>query len=363
MKINHGNVIIILFLLLTSFLQADDFEYNISIDNKQPFVKEAVLIKINFKQINPNIVLMFNFDLVKRDDYYFKRVHATESDINHNTKASYTYLVYPLKSNEVNIEFKLTKRVTTDESVAYSFSGDRDNVKGLITTDTKIKLNPVKLLVKKLPQNTTLVGDFKLDYTLKNKQVLAYEPIAMKVNIKGIGYPPSFKKFPLHDGDFTLFRDTPITTSRIINNSISTNTTYPMAISGSKSFNTQKVSIKVFNPKTKSSYFLQIPALKFDVKKVEIKELVDNIDSPKPKENNFKDFLYFIVIFITGFLSGYFFRNKNKQIKSIKEKIYNCKTKKYLHNLVLLQKNDKYKKMINECEKSLYKTKRFYLIR
>ena len=358
MKINLGNILIILFLL-SILSNADDFNYNLSVDNKNPFIKEAVVIKIDFQQTNPNIVLMFDFDILKSDNYNFKRLHAREDDIHHDTKASYTYLLYPLKDGNLDVEFKLIKKVTTDESVAYSFSGDRDNVKGLVTTDTKINIIPLKLHVKKLHTKTMLVGDFKLEYSIQKKQALAYEPINMQVTIKGKGYPPKFKQFPLVDNNFKLFRDKPLSTIDIVDNYINSKTTYSLALSAIKSFTFNEVSIKAFNPKTNTTYFLMIPKQTFDITKLEKKELVDKIDNPKKKQNYLKAFLYFLVIFLAGFISGYFFKLKiKKQIadtkKDIKIKKHNCRTKEALHKMLLSNNDNKYKKVIKECEKLLY---------
>ena len=359
MKTNRGNLVVIFFLVFIPFLQAEDFNYTLSVDNKQPFVKEAIVLKVDFSQTNHDIVLMFDFDILKSDSYDFKRFHASENDTHHNTKASYSYLLYPLKDGDLDVKFKLTKKVTTDASVAYSFSGDRDNVKGLVTTDTKINLPPLKLYVKKLPSKTMLVGDFKLAYNIKKKQALAYEPINMQVTIKGKGYQPKFEQFPLVGKDFKLFSDKPLSTMGIVDNAINSKTTYSLALSATKSFTLNEVSIKTFNPKTKTTYFLTIPKQDFEITQLEKKELVDKVDNPKEEQSYLKPFLYFVFVFLAGFISGYFFKfKKEKLTKKIKEDIkikkYNCRTKKALHKMLLLNNDKKYERVIKECEKSLY---------
>ncbi|MEO1953437.1 MAG: hypothetical protein ABGW74_01890 [Campylobacterales bacterium] len=361
MKINHGSIII-LFLSLITMLNAEDFTYKIYVDKKEPFIKEVVVLKVDFQQTNPDIVLMFDFKIKKSKNYYFQRIDASESDVYHNTKASYTYLIYPLKAGNLNIEFKLRKKVTTDESVAYSFSGDRDNVKGLVTTDSDIKLASLKLLVKKLPPNTSLVGEFKLDYKIQKHTAYAYEPIHFQVSIDGIGYPPEFKIFPLPKGKYKLFNDKATIKKIIKNNNIKSKTKYPFAISSDKSFTLKKVSIKAFNPKTKTTYFLTIPTQSFDIQEVKTSTLVDKIDNPKHKQNYFKDIIYFLIIFITGFISGHLFKFKNKKIDTDKvndtTKTKKCKTKKDLYSLILSQTNKENEDKIKKCEKSLYFKKR-----
>ncbi len=70
-------------------------------------------------------------------------------------------MIYPLKSGKVNLEFKFIKSITTDEKVAYSISGDRDNVKALSNQDIRVELDPIEFRYKRYSQKgTNLVGDF-----------------------------------------------------------------------------------------------------------------------------------------------------------------------------------------------------------
>jgi len=146
MKNNLGKKVSLIFVMLTlTLLYAEDFTYSFHVDNNQPYVKEAVILTLDLNQSNHDVVLLFNFSILKSKDYSFQRVDIKESDSYHHAKVHYVYLLYPLKSDDIKINFKLLKKVTTDESVAYSFSGDRDNVKGLVTKDTHITLPPLHL--------------------------------------------------------------------------------------------------------------------------------------------------------------------------------------------------------------------------
>jgi hypothetical protein len=188
MKHNLGKIVL-LFLGFT-FIFANDFNYKITVDKTNPYIKEAVILTVDINQTNHNIVLLFDFDLLKNNSYSFQRIDIKEIDAYHAAQIQYTYLIYPLKEGDINIDFHLTQKATTDESVAYSFSGDRDNVKGLVTVNTKIDLAPLTLKVKPLPKNTQIVGDFSLDYKIKTLHAQAFEPIPLQVTLKGIGYPP-----------------------------------------------------------------------------------------------------------------------------------------------------------------------------
>jgi len=364
MKRNLGNIVVFLLFIFVSLASAEDFEYKIELDNKQPYLKEVVVLTAEFHQINKDIVLMFDFDLKKSKDYDFKRVKASETDLNHNTKASYRYLVNPLKSGNIEIAFKLAKKVTTDENVAYSFSGDRDNVKGLVTTDTEVQLPSLKLSVKPLPNGVSLVGDFTLNYELKKQTYKAYEPIPILLHIEGNGYPPEFVKFPFFNDDIKIFADKPVVKINSTQLTTKSKTTYPIAFSSAKSFQLKEVEIKVFNPKTKESYILRVPKLDFDVQKVSSSELIDKVDIPKSSSNyltEMKEYLRiifsYIIVFLAGGISGYFLRQKRrKNIKSqtMKQKIENSKDERELLQLLLSSENSTYNKAIKELESAVY---------
>ena len=77
-------------------LNAEDFTYTFNVDKPSPYVKEAVLLTLNLNQTNPDVVMLFNLDLVKSDAYTFQRLDIKETDNYHNTNVEYVYLIYPL---------------------------------------------------------------------------------------------------------------------------------------------------------------------------------------------------------------------------------------------------------------------------
>ncbi len=283
MKNNLGNRYLRLCFLILGFtlLQAEDFTYSFNTNTQTPYVKEPVVLTFDVQQTNHDVVLLFNFTLAKSKEYTFQRLDIQESDSHHNAKIHYVYLLYPLTSGDINVTFELLKKVTTDDSVAYSFSGDRDNVKGLVTTDTQITLPPLQLKVKPLPKGTRLVGDFTLTHTFKKHQADAYEPLPFQVSIQGSGYPPLLDSILPKEGNFTRFTEKPIVRSTVTTQGSQNSVTYPMALSHSESFTLPSILLKAFDPKTEKSYTLTVPSQHFDIKKVAAHSLVDPIDSPE----------------------------------------------------------------------------------
>lgn len=360
MKNSLGSIIL---LCLSIFVvNAKDFTHTFHIDKQNPYVKEAVIMTLDLKQTNTDKVLFFHFALKKSPDYEFYRLNVKETDEEHTAKVHYEYLIYPLRSGEIKLHFNLIQKATTEENLAYSFSGDRDNVKGLTTVDTQIDLSPLTLNVAPLPKGTSLVGDFTLTHSLKKHKAKAYEPLPFQVTIKGSGYPPLLENLLPKDIDFTLFKENPIIKALNSSQGTISSIIYPMALSHSKAFDLDPIVIKAFDPKTKKRYTLSVPKQHFDISKADINTLVDKIDSPKPLQNDwswFTAFLGYLVVFGAGYLTALSWKwKKRKMVKTshpLKEKIETCKDEKALLQLLMSTHAKTFTSSIEKLEKGLYR--------
>jgi len=363
MKNSLGSMILLCLSILV--VNAEDFTHTFHVDKQNPYVKEAVIMTLDLNQTNRDKVLFFHFSLKKSPDYEFHRLNVKETEEHHTAQVHYEYLIYPLRAGEVQLHFDLIQKATTEENLAYSFSGDRDNVKGLTTVDTQIDLPPLTLKAKALPKGTSLVGDFSLTHSLKINKAKAYEPLPFQVTITGSGYPPLLERLLPKDVDFTLFTENPIV--KAVNSSQGTSSTviYPMALSHSKSFDLETIVIKAFNPKTQKSYKLTVPKQHFDIHKVDVKSLIDKIDSPKPLQSDLSwlttiltSLLSYLVVFAAGFLTAISLKWKKKSTvhasHPLREKIEACKDEKALLQLLMATDAKQFALSIEKLEKGLY---------
>lgn len=348
-------------ILGSTLLHSEDFNYTFHADKKNPYVKEAVLLTLDINQTNPNKVLLFNFDLVKSDDYVFQRVDTKETDTYHNVQIRYIYLIYPLRSGEIDLNFTLLKKATTDESVSYSFSGDRDNVKGLVTVDTPIALPPLRLQVQTLPEHTRLVGDFSLTYTIKKHQGEAHEPLPLQIRITGKGYPPLLNTLLPHEGNFTRFTESPVVSSLASTKGSQSTVTYAMALSAKQSFTLAPIQIKAFNPTTEKSYLLEVPEQYFNIHEIPTAQLVDTIDSPdilKEEWSWLRNTLGYLMVFIAGYLTAVSVKwspkTRKEKYNPLKEKIEKCNSEKALLQLLISREQKDFTHTIEKLESSLY---------
>jgi hypothetical protein len=358
MRINRGKIIVI--ALIVSNLNANDINYSFHISNKTPYLKEATILEVNLSQLDHSKVMFFNFSPKKSDKYKFKQIDFKEDEKYHNLNQSYKYIIYPLRENNISIEFDMIKSITTDENVAYAISGDRDNIKSLEKEDIKVNIPPLFINVKKLPNNADLVGDFKLKYNIDKTKTKAYKPIYINIEIKGEGYIEPLDLIP-KSKNYYLFREKP----KISKNKI----TFDYALSSKKSFKIPKVVIKAFNPKNKKSYNLTIPSTKIEVQKIDINTIIDKEDSPKSinkQENNYQ-WIGWLFSYIIVFLSGFFmprdiFKKWIKKGKnSFKKEVLLTKNKKDLLKVLLRENPKKFHKIIKLLEEDIYGSKRVNL--
>ncbi|UPT77511.1 hypothetical protein MN086_10750 [Sulfurovum sp. XGS-02] len=363
MKHNLGKRSLHLFFLLLSFLtlHAEDFTYTFKVDQPTPYVKEPVILTLDLNQTNHDVVMLFSFDIKKSEDYTFQRLDIRKTENYHDAKIHYVYLIYPLRSGELDITFDLIKKVTTDESLAYSFSGDRDNVKKLVTKDTQIDLPPVQLRVKPLPEGTLLVGDFTLSYEIKKHQAKAYEPLPFQVSIKGKGYPPLVGTLLPKEGNFTRFTEKPIVKSVATKEGTHSTVTYPMALSHSQSFSLSPIRLNAFDPKSEKKYTLDIPSQQFDIEQVESRHLVDTVDAPDIASEDWSwlsTLLGYTITFFAGYMTALSWRwsmkKRQKENHPLVQKIRNCKDEKSLLQVLIAADHSDFTSSIEKLEDSLY---------
>lgn len=359
-------------LFCFSLLNAQDFEYNIQVDKNTPYVKEAVILYFDVNQSNHDIVLFFDFDILKDPSYYAQRIDIQEKDAYHNTQIRYTYLIYPLQDKEIHIAFRLTQKATTDESVAYSFSGDRDNVKTLETKDTVISIPALSLKVKSLPKETLLVGDFSLDYKIPKHKAQSYEPLPMQITIKGKGFPPILENILAKETAFKQFRQKPINTSSTSKKGTHNLVNYTLALSHDSNFTVEAIQIHAFNPLLEKRYRLTLPKQTFIITKPKESTLLDKSDSPAPLAINWqsiKDLLSYLFVFIMGYIFAVFHkekqyflkRNKIKIEQPLKSKIQNIRTHKALLQLLMAQNTQAFHSIIEQLEAVCYGEKKVSL--
>lgn len=353
---------VILYLILSSIIYANDISYSFSLSNKTPYRDEGIILDANITQVDHSKVMFFKFSPKKSPNYTFHQIKFKEEDRYHSLRHHYQYLIYPKKEGNITIALELIKSLTDDDKVAYAISGDRDNVKGLVKKDIVVKINPLILHVKKAPLGTDLIGDFTLSYKLDKKLTHAYEPIHLQIELKGQGLIPQIEMLPKNSA-YHLFSQKPKQKSFYDINGARSHVVWDYAISAKENFVLPKVVLKAFNPLSKKSYELTLPKQKIEVKAVDASLLVDSEDTPlaaKKMDWSWLGWLFsYVAVFIAGVLMPKdLFKKEVLNIKNDKElldeKIAKTKNHKELLQLLIAQNDLRYKEAIKALESVLY---------
>lgn len=329
MKKNLGKIIIILSLIHTGLHATQLATYKLYADIKEAYVKEAIKITFVAHQKEHSKVMYFFLNAKKSDDYKIKLLTKTIEDHSyHDTTATFTYILFPLKAKVIKVDFFFTIKTTTDKGVAHAYVEDHDDSKGIDLEVSKVKVKSLKLTIKPIIYNVALVGDFTLTSTIDKKDINQYENTNLYYTINGIGYAEDNINFIHNIKNVTLFSDTNNLIHKLTKNGYLLKKEYLYAISAKNDFNISEVNIRAFSPKTEHFYFLKTPKYKIKVTKINSAFLLDKEESPKHTKfiniQILKNYSIYLFIFVSGYIlakimpSNIFQIRKNKKFQDIK---------------------------------------------
>ena len=356
-------IFFLFFFMLQMLYAQEDVAYSFHLSTSVPYEREAVFLDVNISQLDHSKVMLFNFTLKNSNDYSFHQIGLEEREKYHDLRHEYRYLIYPKKSGEVKIEFEMVKSLTDDDKVTYSISGDRDSVKRLEKEDVEVNLEPMVLNVKALPNGVDLVGDFKLTHTLDREEADAFDPINLKIELKGRGDVDAFELLK-ESKNYRLFHQDPNLKRFYTKEGATTAIKWEYAISAKENFILPAINLKAFNPKSQKVYTLKIPEYKIKVNSVKKENLLDSEDVPttsKPIDWDWwRWFFSYLFVFMAGFLMPRnLFKRKKVMTKSheevLAEQIKGVKSHKELLEILLRENSVNYSKAIEALELVIYK--------
>jgi hypothetical protein len=360
MKNNLGKILLILLLQLT--INASTLcDYNFKVSNYKPFVKEAVEITFYVAQKDKSGVMFYDLLPIKNKDFELYLLGNSEDKRSyHDTRATYKYLLFPLKSGKLKLEFKLKVALASDEGVEKFYTGNRDVINPMAAKRVTINIKP--LIFDVLPiKEVDLVGDFKLKRSIDKLKLDPYEQLNLSFTLLGHGYEPKLDDIlPKIDGVEIFLEKNAENSSFLKNGKIK----YNYALLGDQDFKIPKVELKCFSPTKKSYYTLKTKSQIIKVIPAQTKELVDKKDSYPTSAFNWSSLLPFInglLLFISGFVVAKLdllrFLKRDKELPK-DQKFHNAKNKKSLLKILISSNNIKYKSIIQELESCIYENKK-----
>lgn len=365
MKNVLGSLLFFIFFALPTYLNAVELaSHTLTANNITPYEKEPVLLTFVTTQKDHENVMFFFLEAKKSDEYKIELLNKDENELGyHDKETTFTFLLFPLKSGKIAINFNYTIKVASDKAVAQVYEGSRDNVKWIDTTDTHVNVNPLVINVKKQEQHVDLIGDFKLSAKLEKSTLSQYESANITYYLQGTGYDDINLSIIKEIENTKIFSDLIMHYNKATQDGYKIQRELKYALISKKDFTIPSIKIKCFSPKTHQYYTITSKSYDIKVAKANTSALIDKEDFPKQEEEfiNIEKYFIYIIIFISGFLTAKFLPNnlglfkKNSLYKDIKEST----SAKDLLNIMSQKYNQKiFEDEISQLETTVYsKTK------
>jgi len=363
MKKNLGKIIF--FILFTqTVLFADKLAtYTLSANKYKAMVKEPIVITFEVTQKDPTDHMFFLLTAKKSEDYEIKLLKSLNDDSNkHHSKASFKYLLFPLKAKTIEVKFNFTIQTASDKALAQSYVDDHDGGKAIEKINHVISLKALKVNVKELPKGVDLFGDFTLHAQCDKQTVSPYEDINILYTLKGEGYKNEKLSLLQSMPGVTLFKDIRDSYMQLTKNGYKSKRLYTYALSSTDNFEVPALHLVAYSFSKHKKYVLVTPPYKIQVKKIDPKTLLDTKDAPKItyffSMKTIKTYFTYIMLFLFGFISAKVLDMNFKKGKK-RDKLKDIKEAQTPQQLILILLNkyrgEESKYFIKELEKIAYK--------
>ena len=363
MKKNLGKIGLLLLLMQTLLLSDQLATYTLSANKYKAMVKEPITITFEVEQKDSTDHMFYLMAPLNSPDYEIKLLKSINDDTKeHHAKASFTYLLFPLKEKKIVVKFNFTIQTASDQALAQSYVDDHDGGKAIEKVNHHITLKPLVIDIRRSPANIDLYGDFILQTKIDKYSVTPYEDVNILYTLQGEGYKNK-KNFLLKNiPNVTLFKDIYTEFTNLTYNGYKTKKVYTYALSSTENFKVPALHLQAYSFSKQKIYRLDSPSFKIHIKAIDPKTLLDKKDFPLTKRffsaEKIKTYFTYIMIFIFGFLSAKLLDINFKKDRK-KDSFTDIKESKTPQQLILIllnhYKERDSKNFVEQLEKIAYK--------
>ncbi len=309
MKKSPGKILLFLVLLFASGNAGELARYTLTADKYEAHEREAVVVTFVARQLDHTDNMMFLVAPKKNDDYKIILLNKTIDDKQyHDSKTTFTYVLFPLKAKTIHVGFDFTIRTASDKAVAHSYVDDHDDSIAIQTNNSKMDVTPLSIDVKAFDRKVDLVGDFNLEEKLQKTQINQYESVNIVYTLSGKGYEGKAVR-PLGKIDgVTIFSETNDVYDKITTSGYAFKREYIYALSAKKDFTIPGVTLQAYSPRTHRYYTLTTPGHQIKVTPIDTAELLDTSESPVTEPligfESIKHFFIYLILFLLGYASA-----------------------------------------------------------
>jgi len=297
------------FILCMMIYAKDEFaSYTIQANKTDVVVNEAVYAIFETRQQKHDEVMFFDLIPLKSDAYEVVLIEKKRFEYDyHDAKKTYHYLIFPKKEGDVKVEFSFSIRRASDEAVAQTYVGSRDNVKYIPTLKTQIAQPSITLHVKQLPQNIDAVGEFHLSSQIDTTTSDPYSRVNVIYTLQGKGYlDPQYE--PLKDiKGVALFKGVKEGYKKPTQEGYVYQKEFSYALVAENNFTIPSVKLDFYDTTQKKIKTLTTKQYSITIVKPSIEHLVDTKEYPQKEQallvKIVTEYIYYIVVFFVGFFT------------------------------------------------------------
>ena len=300
MKKSLASIVLLLVVLLLD-LSASTYKWSAKIDKKTAYVNEAILLTYVCEFSDASELYTIDFNPVQ-DNESFSIKLLKESQVLKNSSRvnSYEFIAYVKREGLISFDFDIVMKKTTQESINSTTTGHYDDSKSESFILTPMKQLPLSINIKKT--SSKLVGEFTLVVKQDIPKLTPYQPYNLEIQIQGVGNFSSVASVDFIIDGVKTFTQGAVLKTDFTQDGEKGVWSQKFAFVSEKSFVIPEVLIEYFDVKTGTLEMLRSDAVNVSVDKYVHKE-EDILDIKEKKDYLYKqEYLYYLLIFLVGFL-------------------------------------------------------------
>ena len=353
MKRNLGSILVLLLVFLHTSLYA--YEWSTFISKKEAFVNENIYLKYTCKYEDRGELYTIDFNpIIDTQKYELTLLNKSDTFLDGKKTTTYEYIAKVKKVGQIVFDLSVTMKKTSMESIVYG-SGSRDDDRG---DDSFIResvhLEKQKLNVKKAP--ALILGNFTINVKEDDKNVKAYEPYHLDVNISGEGNFENIQPIEYKIDGVKIFSQKPILEVIPTSEGYKGQWTQKFAFVGNKDFTIPAVTMEYYDSTLK-----RLDIHKIDVKVEQAYTKEELLDAKKDTWEFDSKYMYYFLCFIAGFLVAKIkFKKKSQDSKedAFINKVKSVNSINELNVLLILTDRLKYENIVSSQKNTTLQQKK-----
>jgi len=352
MRPNHGRFLGLILLLTSVFLFADEpYVWTLKTTKSSVYVNEAVEIEYTCSFQDQAYLHVIEFTPKDETAYYrLLPLGVIEKTRDGRRSDTYRYVLFPKQAGQKVFAFSALMRKTTQASIENSVIG-RDNVEEYSFQDTKVALPAVALEV--VGHQEKMTGRFMLNVTLDKREVKAYEPVHLDIQVSGEGDFDQMQDFQLMIDGVEAFSEPGEKHYALTKTGFKGTWEQKFSLVGAADFTINPIELSYFDIGKKERVLLRSETFNVTVQEAYSKEeLLDDVEDESSSWWSWW-YLNYLFTFLTGVVACRYLSKaewKSKEVKGFEAEVKACVSVNSLLTKLVIEEDPRYEAIIEKYE-------------